>query len=49
MVKTKKYIFAKRFVGEPKPEDFTLVEEDLPPLQEGGKFIKKKLCPKNNP
>jgi len=35
MVKTKKFIFAKRFVGEPKADDFTLVEEELPPLKEG--------------
>jgi hypothetical protein len=39
MVKTKKFIFAKRFVGEPKADDFTLVEEELPPLKEGGKVI----------
>jgi len=41
MVKTKKFIFAKHFVGEPKADDFTLVEEELPPLKEGGKIIKK--------
>ena len=40
MVKTKKFILAKRFVGEPKADDFTLVEEELPPLKEGGKIIK---------
>jgi hypothetical protein len=40
MVKTKKFIFARRFVGEPKEDDFTLVEEELPPLKEGGKFTK---------
>jgi hypothetical protein len=38
MVKTKKFIFAKRFVGEPKEDDFTFVEEELPPLNEGGKI-----------
>ena len=42
MVKTKKFILAKHFVGEPKADDLTLVEEELPPLQEGGKIIKKK-------
>jgi len=35
MVKTKKFILAKRFVGQPKADDFTLVEEELPPLKEG--------------
>lgn len=35
MVKTKKFILAKHFVGEPKDDDFTLVEEELPPLKEG--------------
>jgi hypothetical protein len=40
MAKTKKFIFARRFVGEPKEDDFTLVEEELPPLKEGGKFMK---------
>jgi len=35
MVKTKKFILAKHFVGEPKADDLTLVEEELPPLQEG--------------
>lgn len=35
MVKTKKFILAKHFVGEPKADDFTLVEEELPPLKEG--------------
>jgi len=34
-VKTKKFILAKHFVGEPKPDDLKLVEEELPPLQEG--------------
>jgi hypothetical protein len=41
MVKTKKFILAKYFVGEPKADDFTLVEEELPPLKEGGRIIKK--------
>jgi len=44
MVKTKKFILAKHFVGEPKPDDLTLVEEELPPLQEGGKIIKNNTC-----
>ncbi|KAK7872296.1 hypothetical protein R5R35_002753 [Gryllus longicercus] len=35
MVKTKKYILAKHFIGEPKLTDFKLVEEELPKLEEG--------------
>jgi hypothetical protein len=51
MVKTKKFILATHFVGEPKAEDFTLVEEELPPLEEGGNIIKNKIiwAQKNNP
>ena len=48
MVKTKKFILAKHFVGEPKADDLTLVEEELPPLQEGGKIIKKKIIRERN-
>ncbi len=36
MVKTKKFIYAKAFVGEPKETDFKLVEEELPALKDGG-------------
>uniref|UniRef100_A0A146MD42 Prostaglandin reductase 1 n=2 Tax=Lygus hesperus TaxID=30085 RepID=A0A146MD42_LYGHE len=32
---TKKLIFAKHFDGEPKPSDFKLVEEKIPPLKNG--------------
>ncbi|XP_011643514.1 prostaglandin reductase 1-like [Pogonomyrmex barbatus] len=35
MVKARKYIVANYFVNEPKPTDFKLVEEELPPLQNG--------------
>jgi hypothetical protein len=38
MVKTKKFILANHFVGEPKSDDFALVEEELPALKEGGKI-----------
>lgn len=34
MVKTKKFILVKHFVGEPKENDFQLVEEDLPALRD---------------
>jgi hypothetical protein len=48
MVKTKKYIFARRFVGEPKEDDFEVVEEELPPLKKGGKTVKNKCLGRNN-
>jgi prostaglandin reductase 1 len=38
MVKTKKFILAKHFDGEPKESDLNLVEEDLPPLKDRGNF-----------
>lgn len=41
-VTAKKYVFAERFVGEPKLSDFKLVEEELPPLKENGKIYKRK-------
>jgi len=34
MVVAKKYVYAERFVGEPKLSDFKLVEEELPPLKQ---------------
>lgn len=37
MVQAKKFIYAKRYEGEPKVTDFKFVEEDLPPLKDGGK------------
>lgn len=36
MVTAKKFIIAKHFVGEPKVTDLTLVEEELPPVEDGG-------------
>ena len=38
MVKTKKFILAKHFVGEPKESDLKLVEEDLLALKDRGNF-----------
>lgn len=38
MVKAKKYIIGKHFQGEPKRTDLPLVEEELPPLKNGGEF-----------
>lgn len=43
MVKAKRFVYAKRFDGEPKPDDFKLEEEDLPELQDGGMLIGRKL------
>lgn len=40
MVQAKKFIYAKRFEGMPKISDFTLEEETLPELSDGGLFIK---------
>lgn len=37
MVKAQKFIYNTRFVGEPKLSDFTLEEEELPDLNDGGK------------
>lgn len=35
----KKFVYIRRFVGEPKPSDFRLEEETLPPLKDGGKYF----------
>ncbi|KAG8225118.1 hypothetical protein J437_LFUL006141 [Ladona fulva] len=42
MVLNKKFIMHKRFEGEPKPSDFKLVEEKLPPISEGEFLCKAK-------
>lgn len=36
MVKAHRFVYAKKFEGEPKLTDFTLEEEELPALNEGG-------------
>lgn len=38
MVIAKKYVLARKFEGEPKPSDFSLVEEKLPALKSGGEY-----------
>lgn len=38
MVVAKKYILVKHFNGEPKPEEFKIVEEELPPIKDGGDY-----------
>ena len=37
IVRAKYWIKAQNFSGQPKPEDFKLVEEELPELKNGGK------------
>lgn len=39
MVKAKKIVKVNEFVGEPKLEDFQVVEEELPPLKDGDFLI----------
>lgn len=39
MVKTHRFVYAKKFAGEPKETDFTLETEDLAPIQNGGKLV----------
>lgn len=50
MVTAKKYVLDKHFQGEPKRSDFKIVEEELPPLQNGGRIIRiiEKLCAQNS-
>lgn len=38
MVKAQRFVYAKRFVGAPKEDDFALVTEELAPIKDGGKF-----------
>lgn len=38
MVKARKYVLVKHFVGYPKKDDFEIVEEELDPLKDGGKL-----------
>uniref|UniRef100_A0A2A4J3P3 Prostaglandin reductase 1 n=1 Tax=Heliothis virescens TaxID=7102 RepID=A0A2A4J3P3_HELVI len=40
MVKARKYVVNKHFVGLPKREDFDIVEYELPPLQNGEILVK---------
>ena len=43
MVKAKKYIVQKQFDGLPKSTDLKIVEEELPPVKDGGKLIPHEL------
>lgn len=38
MVKAQKFIYAKEFDGEPKLTDFELQDEELPDINDGGKY-----------
>lgn len=38
MVKARKYVLARPFDGWPKKEDLQIVEEELPPLKDGGLY-----------
>lgn len=44
MVKAQKFIYAKRFVGEPKTSDFQLVDEELPALKDNGECDPIEWC-----
>lgn len=35
-IRAQKYVLTKYFQGEPKKSDFKIVEEELPPLKDGG-------------
>lgn len=45
MVKAEVFLFSKPFDGPPEEENFKLVEENLPPLKNGGKLglLRKQL------
>ena len=44
MGKAKLWTKAREFSGVPTREDFSLEEEDLPPLQDGGKAVVRGGC-----
>lgn len=39
MVTSKKFVLAKQFDGPPKESDLEIVEEELPPIKDGGKYL----------
>ena len=39
MVKAKTWVKLREFSGTPTKDDFTLVEEDLPQLKDGGRVV----------
>lgn len=38
MTRAQKFLYVKRFAGEPKSSDFQLISEELQPLEENGIF-----------
>ena len=44
MVRAKYWVKAQEFSGQPKPEDFKLVEEELPELENGGTTFFHPFC-----
>lgn len=43
MAKCKKFVLLQHFKEWPKESDLKIVEEELPPVKEGGKFILVKI------
>ena len=43
-VKARKYVLRSQFSGPAKREDLELVEEELPPLKDGGTYRHKGAC-----
>ena len=41
MVKCRKWVLRSHFSGLPKKEDLEIVEEELPPLKDGGINLRK--------
>ena len=38
-VKARKWVVRSHFVGQPKREDLEIVEEELPPIKDGGQGV----------
>ena len=39
-VKARKWVLRSQFSGQPKREDLEIVEEELPPIKDGGQRVK---------
>ena len=39
MVKARRWVLRSHFVGQPKREDLEIVEEELPPIKDGGQRV----------
>jgi len=42
-VKARKWVLRSHFAGMPKREDLEIVEEELPPIKDGGEFGASKI------